>query len=506
MCDCRVDRRSFLRAGTGLVTFGALASFAPASAGTVRTQTFSGEFTSPATPDWHYLPVKVPPGVREIEVSYDFQPTDTGIGFSYNVVDIGIFDPSGHDLGNAKGFRGWSGGARRRFRISRGSATPGYLAGPITAGIWNIVLGPYAIVPPGTSWEVTVTLRFGDPGPRFEAAPAPGSVPVTGPGWYRGDLHLHTVHSDGKRTQPEMIAAAREAGLDFIGSSDHSTSSASYSWGRYAPPDFLVVNGEEVTTRSGHWLATGLPAGTWSDWRYRAGDDQLRRFTDQVRAVGGLAIAAHPFNPVPSIRWEFGYDYAGIDAIEVWNGPWTGDDQTAVEHWHAMLVAGSFVPVVGNSDSHVDGQEVGLAQTVVRLPTLSTAAVVAAIKRGHAWVAESAGVDLTFTATFADPSSINDGSASCGDHLGAEPTDLVDVRLDASGVPGSVAQIRGPVGVLAGGLADEAGRVTVTASVPAGAARFVRAEIRRPDDVVVSPVDDMPAAQMVALTNPIFLT
>ena len=260
-----------LRAGAGVVTVGALASFSPAAAGAVETKTFRGEFTSPATPDWHYLPIKVPGGVREIEVSYDFEPTDTGVGFSYNVVDIGIFDPSGHDLGNAKGFRGWSGGARRSFRLSRGSATPGYLAGPITAGVWNIVLGPYAIVPPGTKWEVTVTLRFGDPGPRFVATPAPESVPGTGPGWYRGDLHLHTVHSDGKRTQPEMIAAAREAGLDFIGSSDHSTSSASYTWGRHTPPDFLVMNGEEVTTRSGHWLATGLPAGTWIDWRYRAG-------------------------------------------------------------------------------------------------------------------------------------------------------------------------------------------------------------------------------------------
>ncbi len=69
-----------------------------------------------------------------------------------------------------------------------------------------------------------------------------------------------------------------------------------------------------------------------------------------------------------------------------------------------------------------------------------------------------------------------------------------------------MAQIRGPAGVLAGGVADDAGRVEVTASVPAGTAPFVRAEIRRPDDVVVSPVDDMPAAQMVALTNPIFLT
>jgi hypothetical protein len=61
-------------------------------------------------------------------------------------------------------------------------------------------------------------------------------------------------------------------------------------------------------------------------------------------------------------------------------------------------------------------------------------------------------------------------------------------------------------GVLAGATADEAGQVTVTTAVPAGTAPFVRAEIRRPDDVVVSPVDDLPAAQMVALTNPIFLT
>jgi hypothetical protein len=297
-----------------------------------------------------------------------------------------------------------------------------------------------------------------------------------------------------------MIAAARAAGLDFIGSSEHSTSSASYTWGLHAPPDFLVMNGEEVTTRSGHWLAAGLPAGSWIDWRYRAGDDQLRRFTDQVRAAGGLAIAAHPFNPVPSIRWEFGYDYAGIDAIEVWNGPWTGDDQTAVEHWHSMLVAGTFLPVVGNSDSHVDSQAVGLAQTVVRLPTLSTGEVIRAIRGGHAWVAESASVELTFEAT------LGGRTASCGDHLDAAPTDVVDVRLTASGVPGSVAHLRGPLGILAGATADESGRVTLMAAVPAGAAPFVRAEVRRPDDVVVSPVDDMPGAQMVALTNPIFLT
>ena len=90
---------------------------------------------------------------------------------------------------------------------------------------------------------------------------------------------------------------------------------------------------------------------------------------------------------MPSIRWGYGYDYAGIDAIEVWNGPWTSDDQTALEHWHALLVAGSFVPVVGNSDSHNESQTVGLAQTVVRAATLSTGALVEALKGGHAWIA-----------------------------------------------------------------------------------------------------------------------
>ena len=79
MCHSHTfDRRSLLRAGAGVVTVGALATFSPAAAGAVQTKTFRGEFTSPATPDWHYLPIKVPGGVREIEVSYDFEPDRHG--------------------------------------------------------------------------------------------------------------------------------------------------------------------------------------------------------------------------------------------------------------------------------------------------------------------------------------------------------------------------------------------------------------------------------------------
>jgi len=494
------DRRTLLRAGAGVTTVAALATFAPAEAGTTTTRTFSGHFDGVTTPDWHYLPIQVPQGTRRIDVSYEYTKTDTGLGFSLNVIDLGMFDPSGHGLGNVAGFRGWSGGARKGFTITRTSATPGYIAGPMTPGVWNVILGPVAIVPPGVDWKVTVTLTAGPEGPKFVPAPAPRSVPGRGEGWYRGDLHLHTVHSDGRWTQAELISAARAAGLDFINSSEHNTHSAGLTWGNVTPPDFLVITGEEITTRAGHWLAVGLPAGTWIDWRYRPADDQLKRFTDQVRGVGGLAVAAHPWVPIPSTKWDFGYDYTSMDAVEIWNGPWTTDDQFGVEHWHSLLVAGHFVPIVGDSDSHNSGQTVGLPHNVVHATSLSTGAIVEALKKGRSWIAESQAVDLSFTATQGST------TVSCGEKLGATATDTVTVKLDVTGAPGCVATVRGPAGILAGGQTDAAGVAHLSVDVPAAVVPFVRAEVRRPDgDVVINPLDDAPLAQMVALTNPIWL-
>ncbi|MCW2845968.1 MAG: hypothetical protein JWN22_3884, partial [Nocardioides sp.] len=141
-----------------------------------------------------------------------------------------------------------------------------------------------------------------------------------------------------------------------------------------------------------------------------------------------------------------------------------------------------------------------LAQTVVRADNLGTAAIVAALKGGHAWIAESSAVGLTFVAT------LGEATAECGDRLEAAPDDLVDVRLEVTGVPGTLAQLRGPEGVIAGALADDGGTIVLTAQVPAGGTPFVRAEVRRPSGEVNSPVDDMAGEQMVALTNPIFIS
>jgi predicted metal-dependent phosphoesterase TrpH len=498
-----LHRRSLLLGGAGLgaglITSAGLIDFPAAAAGTTTTRHFHGTFDDPNTPDWHYLPFTMPRGVRELRVHYDFQPHDTGLGFSTNVVDTGVFDPSGKGLGNAAGFRGWSGGARRHFRINRHYATPGYLAGPLTAGRWHVILGPFLIVPPGTPWRVRVTMLHGDPiEPAFQAVHAPVAVPATGPGWYRGDLHLHSIYSDGQWTPAELVEQAQANGLDFMGTSDHNTNAATRVFGRYVPDGFLVISGEEVTTRNGHWLATGTTPGTWIDWRYRRQDRQLGRFTDLTRNLGGVAIAAHPFVPVAGTRWDFRPSWHHMDAVEVWNGPWSGFNQKSVDAWHAKLVRGHFTPGVGNSDSHHSGQVVGLPQTVYRADTLSTAAITDAVRGGHCWIAESSAVDLTFDA-HGSVTLTNTGES--GDTVTLVGGEQLACHLDVTGVPGTVGQLIGPTGVIAGAFADDSGHLVLDAGVAAG---FVRAEVRRPTTLPADPMSSQTAAPMVALTNPIF--
>src|SRR5919198_1047623 len=52
----------------------------------------------------------------------------------------------------------------------------------------------------------------------------------------RGDLHMHTVLSDGRNTAEEMALAARDMGLSYIAITDHS---ASHGFGNHVDPDEL---------------------------------------------------------------------------------------------------------------------------------------------------------------------------------------------------------------------------------------------------------------------------
>src|ERR1700761_5678164 len=167
---------------------------------------------------WAYVPFDVPAGTRRIDVSTSHDQFSL-LGIGHNVLDLGIFGPAGCELGNAEGFRGWSGGARAGFMLSAVNATPGYLAGPIEPGRWALALGPVVLNPLGMDWQARIV------------------------------LHTHTVPSHGRGRIDEMARAATSAGLDFVVSIDHNTNSANRAWASRTSTDLEVIAGEEVTTR-----------------------------------------------------------------------------------------------------------------------------------------------------------------------------------------------------------------------------------------------------------------
>jgi DNA polymerase (family 10) len=60
--------------------------------------------------------------------------------------------------------------------------------------------------------------------------------PLIEQGDLRGDLHLHTTHSDGRASVREMALAARDLGLEYLCITDHS---ASHGFGNDVQPDEL---------------------------------------------------------------------------------------------------------------------------------------------------------------------------------------------------------------------------------------------------------------------------
>jgi len=474
-------------------------SFAYADPGTSSSQTLAGNIPYGA-PDWVYIPVEVPAGVNRITVRYGYDRPTPPAGYEGNALDIGIFDENGYDLGNAAGFRGWSGGSRDSFTISASDATPGYLPGPVRRGTWHILVGPYTVVPAGLNWTVTVTLDFGPDGAPFVPRHAPLRAAGRGRAWYRGDMHLHTVHSDGQRLPSEVAADARAAKLDFIVSTDHNTSSTAGVWGQFAGPDLLVIDGEEVTTRNGHYTALGLPAGTWIDWRYRAVDGELARFVRDIHQAGGLAVAAHALAPCVACGWKFGF--AGMDAVEVWNGPWTLDDEAVVAVWDNLLVqsgrSGNWTPAVGDSDAHSESHVIGLPQNIVYADDLDKRSILDAVKAGRVWIAESSAVNLTFTASAHDRRG-GVRQAGIGERLAVDDDATVTVTLTVDGAPGTGVRIVTDQGQRAVAPLPANGSGTVTWVTTPQNSRYVRAEVRRPVPT------DTTADTMVALTNPIFL-
>ncbi len=441
---------------------------------------------------YRHLPFEVPPGVGRLEVRYQYSaaigsdPHLTG----GNTVDIGLFDQRGIDFPGG-GFRGWSGSARSAFFVSPTEATPGYLPGPLEPGTWHNSLGFYKIAPEGCHYRVDLRL-LPESGPARPTAFPPmltlssaqTRLPERPDGWYRGELHCHSCHSDGDSTPGELIAEAEALGLDFLAITDHNTISHLADPAQRGPHPLTLIPGCEVTTYKGHWNVWGQEG--WLEFRMMTPERMEQTIRHAVQQ-GCLTSCNHPRPYGPP--WEL-EEVMGYHCVEVWNGPWMLFNQAALDFWEARLRQGRRLVAVGGSDAHRLQEEhiarIGTPTTWIYCPGRPTAAgLLAGLRAGHAFIsAGPQGPQLYLRA----------GRAMMGDSLARPPGGELDVTVRVVHGQGLALELRDAEGCLHSQTV-QAEEQTFTASLPVRGTPYVRAQL-------VEPGTAPPPVR--ALTNPIY--
>src|SRR5205085_12704923 len=139
----------------------------------------------------------------------------------------------------------------------------------------------------------------------------------SGEGWYRGDLHMHTAHSDGQCQSQKgnkvpcpvfvTLQAAAARGLDFVAVTDHNTVSH-FDALRELQPYFdrlLLIPGREITTFEGHANLYGTTR--FVDFRVGSAPvPDMKTLLQRIGASGALFSINHPGAPTGEACWAAG--------------------------------------------------------------------------------------------------------------------------------------------------------------------------------------------------------
>lgn len=492
-----------LRAGAVLAALALLAFFFEAAVARAQEArapdlTLTGALTGASHETYTELPFEVPPGVGRLTVEFSYTGKE-----QKSVIDLGLRDPDR--------FRGWSGGNKSRFTVSEADATPSYLAGQLTPGTWRLILGaPNVRKDARADYLAKVWFEpAGAPFKGFADKPA-----ASGERWWRGDLHMHTGHSDGSCLSRKGVKvpcpvfktldAAVARGLDFVAVTDHNTTSHFEALRELAPyyDDLLILPGREITTFYGHANLFGPTAVV----DFQLGGPRAPKFADiqtQIEKAGGVLSINHPGLPSGELCMGCGWtapdtDYARVQAIEVVNSGNVEGPLSGMAFWEKRLDEGHRLTAIGGSDNHdatldpAKPPAIGVPTTVVRAAELSQAAILDAIRRGHVFLDVAGSRDRLLEVR----ASSGKATAEMGDQIAARAGGKVSVDVRVVGLPGGRIVVSGPAAVPVRlpnpeiGSADQTTRFDLVAD---GKARWLRVDVRSAD------------GKLALIGNPIYL-
>lgn len=228
--------------------------------------------------------------------------------------------------------------------------------------------------------------------------------------WYKGNTHTHTLNSDGDSTPDEVVKWYRENRYNFLFITDHEyvTDPAPLNALYGMKGSFVVIGGQEVTDsfdrKPYHLNALGISSVVLPN-KLPGAVETLQKNIDDTLAAGGIVQINHP-----NFGWALTADHLiklqNYTLLEIYNGhPLVnnlggGGLPSAEEIWDKVLAGGKIVFGVADDDSHYfkrigdpTAPTPGKGWIWVRVPELTAAAVIDALKKGDFYA--STGVELS---------------------------------------------------------------------------------------------------------------
>jgi histidinol phosphatase-like PHP family hydrolase len=248
-------------------------------------------------------------------------------------------------------------------------------------------------------------------------------------GVYRGNLHGHSTHSDGRNSSAEVVELYRAAGYDFTCLSEHLWSNPRFSAPTiidattFDSPDFVTIISAELHCRGkahdrdGLWhvVANGLPSDFPMAGDTETGPEMVRRAV----AAGAYVTIAHPEWYCLTDEEARGLAVAGAHGVEVYN------HSSAIESARGggiatldlLLHEGHRLHLTATDDSHHIPDDAFGGWVMVAADRLNEADIVAALKDGNFYA--SSGPD--FTELTIDGTTL---------HVGTSPVERVILAAD----------------------------------------------------------------------------
>lgn len=232
--------------------------------------------------------------------------------------------------------------------------------------------------------------------------------------WKVGELHSHSIHSDGVFKVSELADYFKNLGFDFFFLTDHSNIAG---WEELKNIEGIsAFPGQEINTLHGHMLVLGCKS--FVDWKNEDMEGmKLSEIRKLVKFGEGIIGVAHPFimgDPLCfSCEWNYTSNPFELDFVEIWTyllKMYEFVNERLIYEWIKYLRKGKKLTGTVGGDFHRPEEDyLHALRTIVGVRRLTLDEVLYAIKFGKVYLSRGGKVDFEISShTLGDVVEYND--------------------------------------------------------------------------------------------------